>query len=83
MANTSRPDYGLPNLSTIANLSYWDATLHHNLIYAMRHGYRFRRTVIDPIEGLYRTWSKIPAIIEAMNDCAWIVFLDSDACESV
>ena len=77
----NRPLLQLQPRMKATEIPYYQMTVYYNLLYALRHGYCFRRINASPDEGYHGTWPKIQVMLEQLNatDHDMLVYLDGDA----
>lgn len=74
----NRPLVPLQPGTKITEIPYYQMTVYYNLLYALRHGYCFRRVHAERDEGYNWTWPKIQVMLQQLNDSKHDVFVYMD-----
>ena len=61
------------------DLEYFHWSEKINRLYSSRHGYQY--TIVDdpPRKDRHVCWHKIPVILQELNNCEYLLFMDADA----
>ncbi len=65
----------------LSEVPYYQLSVYHHLLYAIRHGYDFRYVRAVPEEGYHVTWPKITVMLKLLEEGRHdlLVYMDADA----
>ena len=77
----TRPFASINDSTKLTELPLHQLGVYHNLAYAVRHGYDFRRVQAIAKEGYNPTWPKMSVLLSLLNENKYdmLVYLDGDA----
>ena len=77
----NRPLLPLQPRMKASDIPYYQMTVYYNLLYALEHGYCFRRILASPDDGYAGTWPKIQVMLDQLDDTDHdvLVYMDGDA----